>query len=235
MNRQDIDRLCERLIQRVQNTPPPGDTSESPALQALTQSLVDLGIADDVGITEVDSAGAFRTVAPTSEVALDADRAQYRLSEGPCVEASYDFASTLSSSDVYTDGRWPRWGPAAAAIGVTSVISMRLYAAGTPATGALNMYSRTPRIYTSDNLSTARIAASVASVELAHHRNDANLWRAIDSRHRIGQAQGILMERFDIDDAASFAVLRRYSQARNAKLAVVADELVRTRLLPQAS
>lgn len=97
------------------------------------------------------------------------------------------------------------------------------------------MYSRIRRVHTSDDLSTARITASVASVELAHHRNDANLWQAIDSRHRIGQAQGILMERFDIDDGASFAVLRRYSHTRNAKLAVVADELVRTRLLPQAS
>lgn len=55
---------------------------------------------------------------------------------------------------------------------------------------------------------------------------------AIDARHRIGQAQGMLMERFDIDDDAAFGVLRRYSQSENVKLFIVADTLVRTRKLP---
>ena len=55
---------------------------------------------------------------------------------------------------------------------------------------------------------------------------------AMDSRHLIGQAQGILMERFQLDDAGAFAVLRRYSQDNNLKLHDVARLVVDTRRLP---
>jgi hypothetical protein len=51
----------------------------------------------------------------------------------------------------------------------------------------------------------------------------------------IGQAQGLLMERFAIDADQAFAVLRRYSQDNNVKLRIVADELVTTRRLPTRS
>jgi AmiR/NasT family two-component response regulator len=46
-------------------------------------------------------------------------------------------------------------------------------------------------------------------------------------------AQGILMERFELDEGQSFALLRRYSNALNLKLADVADRLLRTRELPE--
>ena len=58
---------------------------------------------------------------------------------------------------------------------------------------------------------------------------------AVDARKRIGQAQGILMERFDLTDDQAFAVLLRYSQDNNVKLRVVADRLVETRVLPIAA
>ena len=40
--------------------------------------------------------------------------------------------------------------------------------------------------------------AAHASVVLAYARAEQNLWQAIDSRNLIGQAQGILMERFGL-------------------------------------
>jgi AmiR/NasT family two-component response regulator len=63
-------------------------------------------------------------------------------------------------------------------------------------------------------------------------RQRENLLTALDARTLIGQAQGILMERFGIDADRAFGVLRRYSQARNVKLRVVAEELVSQRSLP---
>ena len=58
------------------------------------------------------------------------------------------------------------------------------------------------------------------------------MWQAIDARKLIGQAQGILMERFALDDERAFEVLRRYSQNTNTKLNEVARILVHTRTLP---
>jgi AmiR/NasT family two-component response regulator len=61
---------------------------------------------------------------------------------------------------------------------------------------------------------------------------DTTLAQAIDARKLIGQAMGILMERFDLDGNRAFEVLRRYSQDTNTKLRDVAQQLVDTRTLP---
>ena len=56
--------------------------------------------------------------------------------------------------------------------------------------------------------------------------------QAVDARKLVGQAMGILMERFDLDSDRAFAVLRRYSQDNNLKLRDVAERLIETRCLP---
>ncbi len=48
----------------------------------------------------------------------------------------------------------------------------------------------------------------------------------------IGQAQGILMERFAVDADQAFAYLRRVSQDTNRKLVDLAQDLVANRCLP---
>jgi hypothetical protein len=74
----------------------------------------------------------------------------------------------------------------------------------------------------------------------AHHRRNrrrphqANLAAAVDARKLIGQAQGILMERFALDADQAFAVLRRCSQHLNIKLRDIAQQLINTRKLPEA-
>lgn len=61
---------------------------------------------------------------------------------------------------------------------------------------------------------------------------DAHVWKAVDARHLIGQAQGIIMSTHDVDSNTSYAVLLRLSQQSNTKLSTVAAEIVRTRALP---
>ena len=62
--------------------------------------------------------------------------------------------------------------------------------------------------------------------------HDAHVWKAVDARHLIGQAQGIIMRAHDVDAGTSFEVLRRLSQDSNTKLSAVAARIVRTRALP---
>ena len=54
------------------------------------------------------------------------------------------------------------------------------------------------------------------------------------SRHVIGMAQGIVMERFGLDEDRSFAFLSRLSSHQNRKLRDLAGDLVRTRTIPEA-
>ncbi|MBV9411919.1 MAG: ANTAR domain-containing protein [Acidimicrobiia bacterium] len=55
-----------------------------------------------------------------------------------------------------------------------------------------------------------------------------NLERALINRDLIGQAKGILMERFKLDADEAFELLRFASQHENRKVSGVADDLVRT-------
>jgi hypothetical protein len=57
-------------------------------------------------------------------------------------------------------------------------------------------------------------------------RENEQLRRAVESRDIIGQAKGMLMERFDVDAAAAFGLLTKLSQKSNTKLAHVAQKLV---------
>ncbi|WP_255371679.1 ANTAR domain-containing protein [Cellulosimicrobium sp. CUA-896] len=52
------------------------------------------------------------------------------------------------------------------------------------------------------------------------------------TRTLIGQAQGIIMERFGLSDARAFAVMSRVSQDSNVKLVDVARDIVSTRRVP---
>ena len=98
--------------------------------------------------------------------------------------------------------------------------------------GSLNLYDVRPGAFTGEDRDVAHILARHAAVALAATREQANLWKAIDARQLIGQAQGILMERFALDADQAFGVLRRYSQDHNIKLHKVAAQLVETRRLP---
>ncbi len=230
MDRPDRQRLIELLIDEVRRATKPS-TDEVP-LCALTRALVATALADHAGITERQGRDAFTTVGATDPAVTEVDHLQYSLNEGPCVEAVYQDA-VMTSSDVADDQRWPRWGPKAAQLGIRSVLSVHLFTSGR-SFGALNMYRATPHSYTTEDLDLARVAGAQASVLLAYRRNEVNLIKAVDARHRIGIAQGIIMQRYNVDATQSFSVLRRLSQQLNQKLSDIASYVVDNRALPPA-
>ena len=61
------------------------------------------------------------------------------------------------------------------------------------------------------------------------------LEEALEHRSVIARAQGILMERYEIDADAAIAILKRASSTMNIKLREIADLLVETRRLPGVS
>jgi AmiR/NasT family two-component response regulator len=69
-------------------------------------------------------------------------------------------------------------------------------------------------------------------VVLAYAHTTEGLFRALDSRNLIGQAQGMLMARYGLTPPKAFAVLRRYSQHHNVKLTELCEQLTTTGQLP---
>jgi GAF domain-containing protein len=173
---------------------------------------------------------SIETAASTDPVINKADQLQNDLGEGPCLSAIWT-QDIYVVHDTATDDRWPRFAPLAAEMGLHSILSVRLQAAG-ETLGALNLYAHGVRDFTADDIAEATIFGRHASVALLSARREENLEAAIDARHLIGQAQGILMERFGLDADQAFGVLRRYSQSNNVKLRVVAERIVETRRLP---
>ncbi|HEU4544869.1 MAG TPA: ANTAR domain-containing protein, partial [Microlunatus sp.] len=62
----------------------------------------------------------------------------------------------------------------------------------------------------------------------AVRRNHArvHLQRAVTARHRVGQAQGIVMARLELTAADAFELLIRRSQNTNVKLSIITDQII---------
>jgi GAF domain-containing protein len=199
------------------------------ALQAVIEMAVQTGPCDAASITALGARKSIFTIAASDDRVRRADRFQYELAEGPCLDAVWT-DGVFIIPDLAADGRWPRWSPEAQRLGIGSSISVHLFA--DTKLGSLNLYSMSPRTFSDTEVENARVIAAQASVVVAYTRTRENLWRMVDARNLIGQAQGILMQRYGLTAEKAFAVLRRYSQIHNIKLAQLAEQLTTTGSLP---
>ena len=181
---------------------------------------------DYAGITRVGRGGA-ETVAASSEKARLCDQLQYVLHEGPCLDTVRSQQSVVSD-DVASDPRWPLWGPAVAErFGVGSMLSLLLYTHG-DSYGALNLYANRPQAYSGEDLIVAQSLAAHLAVAVAGGRELDNRTIAMVNRTVIGQAEGILMERYRITADHAFELLRETSAKTSSRVLAVAEELTRT-------
>jgi hypothetical protein len=166
--------------------------------------------------------GRLSTAAMTDPLALEIDRLQYELQEGPCYEA-VTRADLVVTDDLPREERWPALVAKTADSGIRSQAGVRVSESAEIC--ALNLYSTKDHAFSS-NLEEMRIVSRVAGLVLDHARESMSLRRAIETRTVIGQAIGILMERFGLDEADGFAYLTRISQSENVKLRDVARRFV---------
>lgn len=215
----------ERLLdtsRRLAEALKPGDLDRT--LSQITAAAVE--VLPDVqysSLSVVHADGALHTVGPTDPMLCGLDAAQYELQEGPCYEAAIDTAHVISPN-LAADERFPKYGPVAVSHGIRAQAGIRLFE-GPKARGALNLYST--RVGAFEDFETlAALFAHQAAVAIGYANEVANLNEAIRTRQLIGQAVGIIMERYQLTDERAFAFLTRLSQHRNVKLRIVAQEIV---------
>lgn len=183
------------------------------------------------GICVVHRGERIDTHAASDDLVRRIDALQHELSEGPCLDALRK-DHTVVSADLATDARWPSWGPQVVEqLGLSSSVSYRLYSTDKDL-GALNLYGTEASAFTSEDIADGRALAAHVAVALAAAQEVEHLEHAMRGRTVIGQATGILMERFDLAPERAFSVLSRMSQQKNVKLRAIADEIVTTRKLP---
>jgi transcriptional regulator with GAF, ATPase, and Fis domain len=207
------------------------DLLDQPTQLATVERIVEVAVevvrgCDHAGISLVEGHG-FRLVAATDPIVEQAAEQQYLLNEGPSLDSIRNEA-TVRVPRLSRDDRWPEWAPwASAELGLNSMLCFQLFTAEHPY-GSLNLYSDKPAGFDAHDEVVGLALAAHAAVAIASSRRVQSLNAALASRTAIGQAEGILMERFGMTAEQAFSVLVRVSQDENRRLTLVAEELVKT-------
>lgn len=173
-----------------------------------------------------------QTIAASDELAGHADALQYRLGEGPCLQAAWDDDDYLMF-DVSGESRWPDY--AAALESETTIRSVLAFRLPARESAALNLFAVQPGAFVGEAVTIGAIfAAHVSSLVALYEAEqlNENLRSALDSSRLIGAAVGILMAHHRITQAAAFDLLRDSSQQLRRKVRDVALDVVETGSLP---
>ena len=130
----------------------------------------------------------------------------------------------VTVADLETDDRYPRYGPSAAALGLRSELAVDVFVAGASVM-ALNLYSRELDAF-ADARSTAELFASQASVAIGFSEQTEHMSRSAATRGQIGQAIGLVMQRYSLNEARAFGFLVRLSRDQNIKLRDLAAAII---------
>jgi GAF domain-containing protein len=185
---------------------------------------------DYAGVALMGRGGRLEIAAVTDPVVETIYRFQLLDGDGPLIAAARE-EKPVRVRDAATETRWPRWAEMITGLGVHSVVQVPMLIGGQVA-GVLSAYGNRPDAFSDDDEAVAQILARHASIAVTTARRQSSLAQAVDARKLIGEAMGILMERFDLDGDRAFEVLKRYSQDTNTKLRDVAACLIETRRLP---
>lgn len=90
----------------------------------------------------------------------------------------------------------------------------------------MNIYAEQPHAFEAESRTLGLIFAAHSSVAWNSARRDEQFRRALASRDIIGQAKGMVMERYGVTAVQAFDLLRKLSQDSNVPLLQVATELV---------
>ena len=170
-----------------------------------------------------------RTAAYSTVATLEVDAIQYRLDEGPCLDAARLRGEFVANLGV-PDSRWPRFAEAVRDDGVRSVMALPLVS-GDQCVGALNLYGYQRHAFDAFEASLARVAAARAADAIVASSRSTGPSARRPARSGDGQPAVIeqaraLMAMRGIDEHSAFDWLRQTSQNRNVKLRSVAENVV---------
>jgi GAF domain-containing protein len=215
-------RIAE-LVQELHSRP---DTDSDTVLAELVEhAAIAIPGAQYAGITVTRNARHIDTPAATHKWPILLDEIQQRHREGPCLTAAWE-EKTVHVADLTTDNRFPLYRrDAVEQTPICSIMAFQLFIAD-ETMGALNVYAEQPHAFDQASKDIGRIFAAHSSVAWNSVRRDEQFKRALASRDTIGQAKGMIMERYGVDAVQAFEVLRKLSQDSNVPLVQVATELV---------
>jgi GAF domain-containing protein len=226
MSQQSDHALAVRMSELARSVAAPRRAED--ILQDVTAAAVELipGV-DTAGILLIKKGGEFESLAGTDGLPHELDELQHLLQEGPCMAAALNEV-IVRTDDFRQETRWPAYSAAVQKLGVLSGLSFKLYTHERTA-GALNLFGFSPTEWDEERQTTGTVLAAHAAAAIMSHRQGEQLRSALSTRDRIGQAKGIIMERFHLDDIGAFDMMRRLSQESNTPLIDIAQRVIDTR------
>jgi transcriptional regulator with GAF, ATPase, and Fis domain len=193
-------------------------------LTKLTSASLALVPGVDLAKISLIDNGCFRSIPATSELTALLDRAQQVAGQGPCLDA-INGHKAIRCDDLRTDVRWPRFAPSATAAGVHSVLSCPMdIRCNTGAT--LSLFGFQAEAFGVESEATSAMLANHAAIALISAKQERQFRAALATRDVIGQAKGMVMERFGVDAPRAFAMLKAISQATNTPVRDLSAKLV---------
>lgn len=203
-------------------------TAMEEVLRGVTVAVLELVPgAEHSGVLLLGKGKDYETLAPTDNLMFDLDHLQVETGQGPCVEAAVDDL-IVRTDDFEEELRWPDYRPKVLELGIRSALSFKLYTA-TRTAGALNIFSSKPDAFDAESEAIGSVLAAHAAAAIVASRQGEQLQSALSSRDLIGQAKGIIMERYGVDAIRAFDMLRELSQSGNVKLVDIAKQVIDTR------
>lgn len=182
------------------------------------------------GIMFINESGHLSYVAASDSAGRQLEEAHAQAGQGPCYD-SYVYAREVVSSDVRSDGRWPRL-PAHLPPEVRAVVGIPVMLGGGPV-GTLNVYCDEPIDWDDSDIAALRayadlIADVVGSALSAqdHSKLADQLQYALDYRVIIERAVGYLMGSQGLDTVTAFDTIRKRSRDSRRRVADVAAEIL---------
>lgn len=161
------------------------------------------------------------------------DTKQQETGRGPCIDAARE-QTLICINDLQRDPRWPEFSAEARACGVSSMLCAPLWV-NKQTLGTLSLYAPQSAAFGEHDKRIIELFATLAALALAEAQRTEQLRAALLNRDVIGQAKGIIMERYDVGADAAFSTLKRVSQDQNMKLSEIARQITQIRELPGTS
>ena len=213
------DRLVQDLYGR------PDADSDTVIAELAEHAAAEIPGAQYAGVTVTRNGKHIDTPATTHKWPLLLDEIQQRHREGPCLTAAWE-EKTVHVANMETDERFPLYArDALAETPIRSVMAFQLWIAG-ETMGALNVYAETANAFSEETRAIGLVFAAHSSVAWNAARRDEQFKKALSSRDVIGQAKGMLMERYGVNAIQAFELLRKLSQDSNTPLISIATDLV---------
>jgi hypothetical protein len=222
----EVDTAHGRIAEIVHGLYGRDDVDSDTVIAELAEhAAVEIPGAQYAGVTVTRNAKHIDTPAATHKWPILLDEIQQRHREGPCLTAAWE-EKTVYAKNLETDERFPLYArDALAETPIRSVYAFQMWIAG-ETMGALNVYAETADAFGPETREIGMVFATLSSVAWNAARRDEHFKKALASRDVIGQAKGMLMERYGVSGIQAFDLLRKLSQDSNTPLIQIAADLV---------